>query len=363
MSEDNDSQWVSFPRWTLKQLYIDQTTKYGENGCLSIICKDFNRDCLINFRITPVKGGIGYQGKVYATRAPGSGERLGSQCGSTNIDGANRLNRDLWIDPYSWKMVWKLRSMRDFANNPASKATKDTQDSSSGDSDSLNWVDWSRRNWSNWWIQGQIGNALITKESRNEWKGVDWRIGQKFHDKSAFINANLLGRSVDDDLAHRITLSTMEMLGCLQVSLSVQLAEAIAWTQNNIPACFAASGHIVPYSDFSFPPDATRFIEPVMATSRWADTRDGRVLECGVGCDWRVDLDSYGLWYYKWYEEPKMEWTDRVSVREKVADLRNFVIRARSCVSRSGLISMKAIKEAKRFVLEGQVSRIRLLSY
>lgn len=184
-------------------------------------------------------------------------------------------------------------------------------------------------------------------------------ISQKCLDKNTFINATLLGRPFDDDQPHRITLSTIEMLGCLPVSLSAYLADAILRAQNNFPTYFVASGHISPYQVSSFSMKTSSLckiftqvcfskpgrqvesqisLKPTSMTqlgswnSSWQlpamdrdttckiessctlyygpvasyralhcvycmDIGDGGVSQYGVGYDLRVDLDSYGLWY------------------------------------------------------------------
>jgi hypothetical protein len=71
-------------------------------------------------------------------------------------------------------------------------------------------------------------------------------IGQKCLDKNTFLNATLVGRHFDDGLSHRVVTNVMDMLGCLQVSLSVYLSDALARAQNNIPTYFVMKGEVFP---------------------------------------------------------------------------------------------------------------------
>jgi hypothetical protein len=75
-------------------------------------------------------------------------------------------------------------------------------------------------------------------------------IGQKCLDKNTFLNATLLGQHFDDGLSHRTTRNVMDILGCLQISLSVYLSDALARAQNNIPSYFVMKGEV-------FPPDSS----------------------------------------------------------------------------------------------------------
>jgi hypothetical protein len=216
-------------------------------------------------------------------------------------------------------------------------------------------------------------------------------IGQKCLDKNTFLNATLLGRHDDDSLSHRIAINVMDMLGCLQVSLSVYLSDALARAQNNIPTYFVMkgevfppdrsasniylvqnfyAGHVLPFdggvnlqgqfknlteADFN---DWTRFTELVMMTTRYGygyGFQDSKLIYVGT-CVLMLHL-ALCVAYIAWIlgngecqgagwetigeliwmtmqsgegdekENPERNWEERFIVRQKVVD-GSFIARA-----------------------------------
>ena len=108
----------------------DEKKQWERHGFLSIIDSEFDRDCLINLKVIPFKGGIvdeGKQGRILSTRLT----RIGRQLVTTNLDEPGRYIEDLFVDPDKWEVVSKLRSMKDFADGDnSSVGTAATEESS-----------------------------------------------------------------------------------------------------------------------------------------------------------------------------------------------------------------------------------------
>jgi hypothetical protein len=88
-----------------------------------------------------------------------------------------------------------------------------------------------------------VGDLLNPSPSNRTMLDV---IGQRCLDASTRLNATLMGRTFEDGLAHRINTNPQRMLECLQIGLSIGIAEAISRSQDNIPAYFVAEGHNLP---------------------------------------------------------------------------------------------------------------------
>ena len=97
----------------------DEKKQWEKHECLSIIDSDFNRDCLINLKVIPFKGGIVDEGKVEQILSSML-TRIGQQLVTTNLDEPGRFNEDLCVDPDKWEVVSKLRSIKDFTDEDSS---------------------------------------------------------------------------------------------------------------------------------------------------------------------------------------------------------------------------------------------------
>jgi hypothetical protein len=96
-------------------------------------------------------------------------------------------------------------------------------------------------------------------------------IAQKCLDKNTFFNSSFIGVPFEDGLSHRIATNPMAMTQCLQVSLSIYLADAIARVQDSIPTYFVAKGHVKPYSSSS--PSDVYFAQSLYdEIDQWAGT-------------------------------------------------------------------------------------------
>ncbi|KFZ19767.1 hypothetical protein V501_00500 [Pseudogymnoascus sp. VKM F-4519 (FW-2642)] len=62
----------------------DEKRHWEQNGCCSITCDEFYRDCLINLKIMPTKAGFGVEGQQLVT---------------SNMDDPNLSSTDLWVAP------------------------------------------------------------------------------------------------------------------------------------------------------------------------------------------------------------------------------------------------------------------------
>lgn len=89
----------------------DEKREWEQKGRLSVGIAEFNRDCLINLKIIPIKGGLGFEGNYvsgFILTCPN--ENLGSQLMTSNVDQPNLLTKDLGVHPDQWGLPTDCRT-------------------------------------------------------------------------------------------------------------------------------------------------------------------------------------------------------------------------------------------------------------
>ena len=112
----------------------DERREWEKSGRLSVCSAEFNRDCLINLKILPIRGGMGNEGRLPDPVTLSMLIILGLRLVTTNADEPDLLTKNLGVEPI-WEGLSSYESADSLTEDGGSSRLRDDSDESEYEDD------------------------------------------------------------------------------------------------------------------------------------------------------------------------------------------------------------------------------------